>query len=138
VARNESDFIEKSRSADGKDCGLTQTRVTITKYSCRQLRRSYWLSFKEAARELKEYSHSCRAHWDYNRCRLNRYNSGVRYAKRGPHGKYWLRVVCFNAAARHGLAVGNACRDVKGKRDIARVLRRAEQRQNARHMLASR
>src|SRR5262245_21000921 len=40
IARNESDFVEDIKGPDGKDCGLTQTRVTITKYSCRQLRRS--------------------------------------------------------------------------------------------------
>ena len=77
---------------DGKDCGLTQTRVTITKYSCKQLRRSYGLAFQEAAREMKEYGAACRGHADYDRCRLNHYNSGVRYARRGFHGAYWLRV----------------------------------------------
>jgi hypothetical protein len=131
VARNESDFNERCLSADHKDCGITQTRITITKYSCRTLRRSYWIAFQEAARELKEYSRSCRTHSDFARCRLNRYNSGIRYARRGPAGRYWLRVQCFNAAARRGLAVGDACRAVEGKRDIARVLRRAEDRQRA-------
>src|SRR5262252_4245102 len=69
IARNESDFIEDMRGPDGKDCGLTQTRVTITKYSCKQLRRSYWLAFQEAAREMKEYGEACRGHSDYDRCR---------------------------------------------------------------------
>src|SRR3954464_5674371 len=81
IARNESDFIETMTGPDGKDCGLTQTRVTITKFSCKQLRRSYWLAFQEAAREMKEYGAACRGHADFDRCRLNRYNSGVRYAK---------------------------------------------------------
>jgi hypothetical protein len=134
VARNESDFDERCLSADRKDCGLLQTRVTITKYSCRALRRSYWLAFQEAARELKENSRSCRRHDDYARCRLNRYNSGVRYARHGAPGRYWLRVQCFNAAARRGLEVGDGCRAVKGKRDIVRVLRQAERR---RDLLAS-
>jgi hypothetical protein len=124
VARNESDFVENKRSRDGKDCGLTQTRVTVTQYSCRQLRRSFWLAFHEAARELSEYARSCRNHSDSTRCRLNRYNSGIRYAKRGPHGAYWLRVKCFAQAARAARDTGDRCRTVRGKRDIARVLRR--------------
>jgi hypothetical protein len=108
---------------DGKDCGLTQTRVTITKFSCKQLRHSYWLAFQEAAREMKEYGHACRAHADFDRCRLNHYNSGVRYAKHGFHGAYWLRVQCFTQAARAGITVGQSCRRVRGRGDIARVLR---------------
>jgi len=124
VARNESDFVENKRSRDGKDCGLTQTRVTVTQYGCRQLRRSFWLAFQEAARELSEYASSCRNHSDSARCRLNRYNSGIRYAKRGPHGAYWLRVKCFAQAARAARDTGDRCRTVRGKRDIARVLRR--------------
>jgi hypothetical protein len=124
VARNESDFVETKRSRDGKDCGLTQTRVTVTRYSCRQLRRSFFLAFHEAARELSEYASSCRNHSDLTRCRLNRYNSGIRYAKRGPHGAYWLRVQCFAQAARATRDTGDGCRGVRGKRDIARVLRR--------------
>jgi hypothetical protein len=125
VARNESDFVEDSRGPDGKDCGLTQTRVTISRFSCRQLRRSYWLAFQEAARELSEYARACRAHSDFDRCRLNRYNSGARYARRGVHGAYWLRVQCFADAARDGVPVGQACRQVRGRRDITRVIRRA-------------
>jgi hypothetical protein len=125
VARNESDFVEDSRGPDGKDCGLTQTRVTISHYSCRQLRRSYWLAFAEAARELSEYARACQGHSDFDRCRLNHYNSGARYARRGVHGAYWLRVQCFADAARDGLAVGSACRHVLGRRDVVQVLRRA-------------
>jgi hypothetical protein len=124
VARNESDFVENIKGPDGKDCGLTQTRVTITKYTCRQLRQSYWLAFQEAARELKEYGDACRGHADFDRCRLNRYNSGVRYARKGFHGAYWLRVQCFADAARAGVSVGQQCRHVLGRGDIARVLRR--------------
>jgi hypothetical protein len=122
IARNESDFRENVRGPDGKDCGLTQTRITITRYSCRQLRRSYWLAFQEAARELAEYAQACRGKPDFDRCRLNHYNSGARYAKRGFHGAYWLRVQCFAEAARDGLRVGSACRHVRGRGDIARVL----------------
>ena len=124
IARNESDFIETMVGPDGKDCGLTQTRVTITKYSCKQLRHSYWLAFQEAAREMKEYGQACRGHADYDRCRLNHYNSGVRYAKTGFHGAYWLRVVCFADAARGGITVGQSCRRVQNRRDIARTLHR--------------
>ena len=47
----------------------------------------------------------------------------VRYAKRGVHGAYWLRVTCFAQAAREGVSVGSACRKVRGKREIARILR---------------
>jgi hypothetical protein len=124
IARNESDFIETMTGPDGKDCGLTQTRVTITKFSCKQLRRSYWLAFQEAAREMKEYGAACRGHADFDRCRLNHYNSGVRYAKRGFHGAYWLRVQCFAEAAREGVTVGQSCRRVQGRGDIARTLHR--------------
>jgi hypothetical protein len=128
VARNESDFIERKRSADGKDCGMTQTRVTVSRYSCGQLRRSFTLAFREAARELSEYASSCRNHHDFSRCRLNRYNSGIHYAKRGPHGTYWLRVQCFAEAARAGRNIGDACRRVKSKRDVAAVMRRGTPR----------
>lgn len=135
VARNESDFVEDMKGPDGKDCGLTQTRTTITKYTCKQLRRSYWLAFQEAARELREYGTSCAGHADYDRCRFNRYNSGIRYAKRGFHGAYWLRVQCFAQAARSGVNVGQSCRRVQGRGDIARVLHKRLPR--AREMLAS-
>jgi hypothetical protein len=122
VARNESDFVERMRGPDGKDCGLLQTRVTITRYSCQQLLHSYWLAFQEGARELKEYARACQGREDFDRCRLNRYNSGVRYARRGYHGAYWLRVQCFARAARQGLNVGQTCRHVLGRGDIARTL----------------
>jgi hypothetical protein len=125
IARNESDFVENMRGPDGKDCGLTQTRTTITKYTCRQLLRSYWLAFQEAAREMKEYNAACHGHPDFDRCRLNHYNSGARYARRGFHGAYWLRVQCFAEAARAGLPVEDSCRFVMGRRDVARALRRA-------------
>jgi len=128
IARNESDFIEDIKGPDGKDCGLTQTRITISKYSCKQLRRSYWLAFQEAAREMKEYGDACRGHADFDRCRLNRYNSGVHYARRGFHGAYWLRVQCFAAAARAGVDVGQGCRQVTGRGDIARAIRRGVSR----------
>lgn len=124
IARNESDFIENMRGPDGKDCGMMQTRVTITKYSCRQLLHSYWLDFQEGAREMKEYSAACKTHADFDRCRLNHYNSGVHYAKSGFHGAYWLRVQCFEKAARDGISVGHACRHVMGRGDIARVLKK--------------
>jgi hypothetical protein len=128
IARNESDFVETMTGPDGKDCGLTQTRVTITKYSCKQLRRSYWLAFQEAAREMNEYGAACHGHSDFDRCRLNRYNSGVRYARHGFHGAYWLRVQCFADAAREGITVGQSCRRVQGRGDIARTLHRGTPR----------
>jgi hypothetical protein len=136
IARNESDFQEGIRGPDGKDCGLTQTRVTITRYTCRQLLRSYWLAFQEAAREMREYAASCRGKPDFDRCRMNRYNSGVRYAKRGVHGAYWLRVSCFAEAARNGAPVGSACRKVHGRRDIARIVRAAQQKSPTRLLAA--
>jgi hypothetical protein len=143
IARNESDFVENQRGPDGKDCGLLQTRVTITKYSCRQLLRSYWLDFQEGAREMKEYSKACHDHPDFDRCRLNRYNSGVHYAKSGFHGAYWLRVQCFEKAAERGVSVGQSCRRVLGRGDIARALKRGmprqrqEMKQPAKQMMAS-
>jgi hypothetical protein len=122
IARHESDFRERARGPDGKDCGLTQTRVTISRYSCRQLLSSYRLAFEEAARELSEYARACRGRSDFDRCRLNHYNSGAHYARRGFHGAYWLRVTCFAQAARDGVAVGGRCRRVRGRGDIARTL----------------
>src|SRR5262249_39548110 len=47
VARNESAFRVHDVGPDGKDCGITQTRVTASRYSCRQLRRSFTLGFLE-------------------------------------------------------------------------------------------
>jgi hypothetical protein len=137
IARNESDFVEGLRGPDGKDCGLTQTRTTITRFTCRQLLRSSWLAFQEAAREMKEYAAACRGHGDFDRCRMNHYNSGARYARRGFHGAYWLRVECFAAAARAGIPVENDCRAVQRPQDIARVLRRAAARSPALALAAS-
>jgi hypothetical protein len=122
IARNESDFREKLVGPDGKDCGLTQTRVTVSRFTCRQLRRSYRLAFREAARELSEYQRACRGKRDYHRCRFNRYNSGVRYARRGRAGGYWLRVTCFAEAARAGTRPGKACRRVRSLADVRRVV----------------
>ncbi len=137
IARNESDFVEDSRGPDGKDCGLTQTRVTITKYTCRQLRRSYWLAFQEAARELREYGAACKGHYDYDRCRLNHYNSGAHYARHGVHGLYWLRVQCFATAARQGLPVGETCRHVRGRGDIARLMKQTRKRIDRERVIAA-
>lgn len=123
LARNESDFSSNVVGPDGKDCGLTQTRVTFSRYTCRQLQRDDRLAFKEAVRELSEYRRSCRYARDFDRCRLNRYNSGVRYARTGEHGRYWLRVTCFAEAARALVTPGNECRRVKSREDIARLLR---------------
>jgi hypothetical protein len=122
LARNESDFVEDEIGPDGKDCGLTQTRTTNSRFTCSELRQSYWLAFEEAARELVEYRRSCRNAVDYDRCRLNRYNSGVRYARTGLHGHYYLRVMCFADAARHQVDPGRACRRVTSRRQIERVV----------------
>ncbi|HEY7956144.1 MAG TPA: hypothetical protein VII38_12670 [Polyangia bacterium] len=137
IARNESDFAMHLRGPDGKDCGLTQTRITVSRYSCRQLLRSYWLDFKEAAREMSEYARACRGHGDYDRCRFNHYNSGARYARHGFHGAYYIRVTCFAEAARAGLRVDDHCRHARGRRDIARILRRAVPRAKPALMAAS-
>jgi hypothetical protein len=102
VARNESSFREDDLGPDGKDCGITQTRVTNSKYSCRALRRDYRLGFLEGARELSEYAAACQGHEDFDRCRFNRYNSGVRYARSGWAGHYWQRVLCYAASAHAG------------------------------------
>jgi hypothetical protein len=124
IARDETDFVEGTRGPDGKDCGLLQTRITVSRFTCRQLLRSYWLDFQEAARELSEYAAACRNKPDYDRCRINHYNSGVHYARRGVHGAYWLRVSCFASAARAGVPVRNACRKVRARREIARLVGR--------------
>jgi hypothetical protein len=126
IARNESDFDERQIGPDGKDCGLTQTRVTNSRYSCSELRRDYRLAFQEAARELVEYRRACRHAIDYDRCRLNRYNSGVRYARTGEHGRYWLRVMCFADAARRRVDPGRTCRRVTSLREIARLVERGQ------------
>jgi hypothetical protein len=124
IARNESDFVEDEVGPDGKDCGLTQTRITNSRYTCRQLRGSYWLAFLEAAREMSEYRRSCRSAPDFDRCRINKYNSGAHYARTGPHGHYYLRVLCFADAARHQVDPGRACRQVTSRSQIGRIVDR--------------
>lgn len=123
VARNESRFRADEIGPDGKDCGIVQTRITGSRYKCRQLRHSVDIAFMEGARELSGYSASCRKHSDFDRCRLNRYNSGFRYARRGVHGHYWLRVLCFTQAARAG-APGGGCLDVQSRAAIDRAILR--------------
>jgi hypothetical protein len=115
VARNESRFRADEIGPDGKDCGIMQTRITVSRYSCLKLRRDVNIAFMEGARELAGYSASCRAHSDFDRCRFNRYNSGIRYAKSGVHGRYYLRVLCFTNAARKGLP-GDRCIDARPER----------------------
>ncbi len=121
VARNESRFRADEIGPDGKDCGIVQTRITGSRYNCRQLRHNVDIAFMEGARELAGYSASCRTHADFDRCRLNRYNSGNRYARRGFHGHYWLRVLCFTEAARAG-APGGGCVEVTSRAAIARAM----------------
>jgi hypothetical protein len=123
MARNESRFRADEVGPDGKDCGIVQTRITGSRYTCRKLRHDVDIAFMEGARELASYNQSCRNHKDYDRCRLNRYNSGVRYAKSGFHGRYWLRVLCFTDAARAGVA-GGRCTDVTSLGAIERAIRR--------------
>lgn len=132
VARNESDFDEKTIGPDGLDCGLTQTRVTYSRYTCDQLRRSPWLAFSEAARELSAYNQSCAGKDDFDRCRFNRYNSGTRYARRGWAGRYYLRVTCFAEAARRQLPLAAHCRSVNSEDELAQLIARAEERRSPR------
>lgn len=128
IARNESDFSEKAVGPDGLDCGLTQTRVTYSRYNCAQLQRSPWIAFQEAAREMSSYARSCIGKEDYDRCRINRYNSGHRYAQRGHTGRYWLRVSCFAEAARQQLPLASRCREVRSEQHLALMIDRAVQR----------
>jgi hypothetical protein len=125
IARNETDFHADAIGPDGKDCGMTQTRVVYSRYRCRQLRNDVWLAFEEAARELAENQARCakRAPGDLTRCRINSYNSGVKYARAGWQGGYWLRVICFAEAARRGVAPVGDCRQVQNRGDIARIMR---------------
>ena len=123
VARNESRFRADEVGPDGKDCGIMQTRVTGSRYSCWKLRRDYKLAFLEGARELASYRATCRQHADFDRCRFNRYNSGVHYLRQGFHGHYWLRVMCFVAAAQAG-EPGGGCLEVQSRRSIAQAMRR--------------
>lgn len=124
IARNETDFRPDLIGPDGKDCGIAQTRVTYSRYKCRQLRADTWIAFEEAARELRENQARCAKHSprDLTRCRLNSYNSGVHYARRGKAGAYWLRVSCFAEAARQGVIPVADCRNVRNRRDIARLI----------------
>src|SRR4051812_29961967 len=123
MARNESRFRIDEIGPDGKDCGIVQTRTTGSHYNCRTLRRNVDIAFMEGARELAAYNASCRNHADFDRCRLNRYNSGIRYARRGFHGHYWLRVLCFTEAARAG-APGGGCTTVQSLAAIDRAIQR--------------
>jgi hypothetical protein len=131
IARNETDFRPHLVGPDGKDCGLTQTRVTYSKYRCHELRRDPWLSFEEAARELRENQARCskRNPWDLTRCRINSYNSGIKYARSGRAGGYWLRVSCFAEAARQGVRPVGDCRRVRSRGDIARLIRASQDAQ---------
>jgi hypothetical protein len=128
IARNESDFTPEKIGPDGKDCGITQTRVTFSRYRCRELRQNTFIAFAEAARELSENQARC-LRWfkgDLTRCRINSYNSGVHYARSGWSGGYWLRVSCFAEAARRGLKPTGDCRRVHNRGDIARLLTQSE------------
>jgi hypothetical protein len=124
IARNESDFRPHLVGPDGLDCGMTQVRVKYSRYKCKQLRRDPWIAFEEAARRLRDNQKSClkKAKWDLTRCRINSYNSGVKYAKRGRAGSYWLRVTCFAEAARAGVTPVGDCRKVRSKAQIARLI----------------
>lgn len=119
LARHESDFREQAEGPDHLDCGLTQTRVLYSRYSCDELKRSPWLAFGEAAREMAQNQLACAGHADFDRCRLNRYNSGGRYARRGFHGRYYLRVGCFAEAARRQVPTVQHCRDLRSERELA-------------------
>lgn len=134
LARNESDFNERAVGPDGLDCGMTQTRITYSRYSCKELQRSPWLAFAEAARELHAYAESCRGHEDYDRCRLNRYNSGQNYARRGAAGRYYLRVRCFAEAARRQLLLGDHCRSVRTPEELALLIGTASSAGSARRI----
>lgn len=122
VARVESLFRARDVGPDGKDCGIMQTRTTVSRYSCRRLK-NYRLGFLEGARELAAFGKSCFGRPDFDRCRFNRYNGGTRYLRHGFHGRYWLRVMCFAEAARAGEA-GGGCPEVRSRRGIARAVTR--------------
>jgi hypothetical protein len=128
IARNESDFEPTKVGPDGKDCGIAQTRVTYSKYRCKQLREDASLSFEEAARELRENQARCLKHskGDVVRCRINSYNSGVHYARQGWAGGYWLRVQCFADAAKAGVHPWADCRRVQSRGDIARLIKQSQ------------
>lgn len=136
LARNESDFTDHLIGPDGLDCGLTQTRIIYSRYTCEQLRRSPWLAFAEAARELHAYTQSCEGKDDYDRCRFNRYNSGTRYARSGTAGRYYLRVSCFAEAARHGLRIAGRCRDVRSREELDAWVRQALQEREGDRLVA--
>lgn len=133
IARNETDFRPWLVGPDGKDCGLTQIRVTYSKYRCRELRGDTRKAFEEAASKLSLFQKRClkRSPRDVTRCRINSYNSGVRYARSGWKGRYWLRVTCFAEAARAGVTPQGDCRKVKSRGDIARLLARSVERKLA-------
>jgi hypothetical protein len=127
IARNESDFKPNTVGPDGLDCGLTQTRVTYSKYKCNQLKKDYWIAFEEAARELREFRTICKKRnpHDMERCMINSYNQGPRYFRSGWHGAYYLRTLCFTEAARAGVTPKRNCRSVKSKWDIAQIIKQS-------------
>jgi hypothetical protein len=130
IARNETDFRPDLIGPDGKDCGLTQTRITYSKYRCKQLRQDTWIAFAEAARELRENQARCKKKnpGDLTRCRVNSYNQGIKYKRTGWKGRYWLRVHCFAEAARAGVKPVTDCRRVKNRKDIARLIHKSRMR----------
>ena len=123
VARNESLFRVDELGPDGKDCGIMQTRTTGSRYSCRRLRHDFQIAFLEGARELAAYRDSCRGHADFDRCRFNRYNSGVHYLRHGFHGRYYLRVLCFTHAAQAG-EPGGGCAEIDSRHAMAGAMHR--------------
>ncbi len=130
IARNESDFRPNLVGPDGKDCGITQTRVTYSKYSCRRLKMDTWVAFEEAARELTVFQDYCvKMHpKDLVRCRLNGYNQGYHYAVGGWKGSYYARIRCFADAARAGAVPSGNCRHARTQRDIAYLIKPKEER----------
>jgi hypothetical protein len=125
IARNESGFRPNAIGPDGKDCGLTQIRVTYSKYSCKRLRQDTWLAFQELARELRHFEDYCKKKHprDVKRCRLNAYNQGYKYARSGKRSWYHARVICFTEAARLGVTPEGNCRKARTPRDVARIIK---------------
>lgn len=139
LARNETDFQPSLVGPDKKDCGLTQTRITYSKYTCKQLRNDTWIAFEEAARELRENQARCKKRnpGDLKRCRINSYNQGIKYARSGWRGAYWLRVSCFAEAARAGVKPVGNCRMVKNRGDINRLIAKSRGVQQKKQLAAS-
>ena len=125
IARNESDFIETMVGPDGKDCGLTQTRITITKYTLSPAAPVLLAGVPgSGARDEGVQRRRARA----TRTSIAAGSTTTTRACATPSTVSTAPIGCGSSAsphaARRGITVGQSCRRVRSHGDIARALHR--------------